>query len=263
MPRGARKKSDTSVYHAMLRGINQQRIFEEDEDCTMFLKVLGECKKVSGFELFAYCLMGNHVHLLIKVQNEDLNTIFKRIGARYVYWFNWKYRRSGHLFQDRFKSEPVINDKQLLTVLRYIHRNPIKANLCGTVGAYRWSSYNEYIGKTGVADTGVADTGFVLSMTGKEEFVRYNNDGKDDNFDNSVLEDSVKYYRHSDIEAKKMMQEICNCDTVSGFQELDQQKKLYGIAMLRTCGLSIRQISRLTGVSKSIIERAQRASEEA
>ena len=130
MPRLSRIKSKTGIYHIMLRGINQQLIFEDEEDCDKFLEVLESCKSVSGFELYGYCLMGNHLHLLLKTVNEDLDLIFKRIGARYVYWYNWKYRRSGHLFHDRFKSEPVSDDKYFLTVLRYIHRNPVKANLC-------------------------------------------------------------------------------------------------------------------------------------
>jgi len=86
----------------MQRGINQQQIFEDEEDYVKYLEVLETCKTVAGFELYGYCLMGNHIHLLLKTQKEDLGLIFKRIGARYVFWYNWKYRRSGHLFQDRY-----------------------------------------------------------------------------------------------------------------------------------------------------------------
>ena len=73
--------------------------------------------------------MSNHIHLLLKEGEEDLGTLFKRIGASYVYWYNWKYNRTGHLFQDHFKSEPVEDDTYLLTVLRYIHQNPLKAGI--------------------------------------------------------------------------------------------------------------------------------------
>jgi len=83
MPRSARKKSTTGIYHVMLRGINRQRIFEDDEDYEKFLQTMYLCKTLSGFELYGYCLMGNHVHLLIKEVNESLDLIFKRIGSRY------------------------------------------------------------------------------------------------------------------------------------------------------------------------------------
>jgi len=98
MPRVARIKSESGIYHVMLRAINQQTIFKDDEDCMRFLECLAECKKLSGFELYAYCLMENQVHLLIKEASEPLAQIFKRLGARYVYWYNWKYERSGPLF---------------------------------------------------------------------------------------------------------------------------------------------------------------------
>ena len=107
MPRQARKKSENGIYHIMFRGINKQQIFQENEDYRKFLNVVKECKEISGFKLFAYCLMGNHAHLLLKEGNENLDLIVKRIGSRYVYWYNTKYKRAGHLFQDRYKSEPI------------------------------------------------------------------------------------------------------------------------------------------------------------
>ena len=130
MPRQARKKSNCGIYHIMLRGINQQQIFEDAEDYERFLDILKDCKEICEFELYAYCLMGNHVHLLIKEKKEPIEQIVKRIGSRFVYWYNVKYQRKGHLFQDRFKSEPVDTQKYFSTVLIYIHRNPIKAGIC-------------------------------------------------------------------------------------------------------------------------------------
>ena len=119
-----RKISQSGIYHVMLRGINQQQIFESSEDYEKFIQMIEICKTISKFKIFAYCLMGNHIHLLIKQESEPLEQIFKRMGGRFVYWYNTKYQRSGHLFQDRFKSEPVEDDRYFLTVLRYIHQNP-------------------------------------------------------------------------------------------------------------------------------------------
>lgn len=246
MPRTARQKSKTGIYHVMLRGINQQRIFEDDEDNEKLLKVLDDCKMVSEFELYGYCLMGNHVHFLIKTIKEDLDQIFKRIGARYVYWYNWKYRRTGHLFQDRFKSESVENERYFLTVLRYIHQNPIKAGLCSAANEYKWSSYNEYVKKRRIVDIAPA-----MSMMGLDEFVKFNNSENSD----YCLEDTPAF-RLTDGDAREIMRKLCNCGTVEEFQKIDFQDRSVNLKRLKDVGISIRQINRLTGVSKGIVERA-------
>ena len=106
MPRTARRRSGTGIYHIMMRGINRQRIFEDDEDNRMFLQFLLKYKNQCGYKILAYCLMGNHIHLLMKEGDEPLEIVFKRMGAGFVNWYNVKYQRTGHLFQGRFKSEP-------------------------------------------------------------------------------------------------------------------------------------------------------------
>ena len=91
----------------MLRGINKQNIFEGPAGYLRFLAILSEVKKLSGFKLFTYCLMGNDVRMLIQEGEESLPQIVKRITARHVFWFNMKHDRNGPLFQGRFRSEPV------------------------------------------------------------------------------------------------------------------------------------------------------------
>src|SRR6056297_2121196 len=146
MPRARRMQSETGIYHVVLRGINKQTIFQEEEDKEHFLVSLDQYRKECGYQLLAYCLMGNHIHLLMKTENEAIGQIFRRIGASYVYWYNKKYDRTGHLFQGRFKSEVVETDEYLKAVLRYIHQNPITAGLVSTPEEFVWSSYREYIG---------------------------------------------------------------------------------------------------------------------
>ena len=165
MPRSAREKSENSTYHIMLRGINQQQIFEEEEDYCKFLEILKYYQTVSAYKVYAYCLMGNHIHLLMEFCEEDIGQVFKRIGAKYVYWYNIKYGRKGHLFQDRYKSEPVDDDAYFLTVMRYIHQNPIKAGLCKKVDGYKYSSFQEY--KNG---TEIIDADYVTEFIPKEDF---------------------------------------------------------------------------------------------
>jgi len=128
MPRQARKKSATGIYHIMLRGIDGRNIFLDDEDRSKFIEKLLSAKQNANFKLYGYCLMDNHVHLLIE-ENEEIGTSVKRITVGYVQWHNNKYGRTGHLFQNRYNSEVVETESYLVTVLRYIHQNPVKANI--------------------------------------------------------------------------------------------------------------------------------------
>ena len=122
MPRNPRIKGQSGVYHVMLRSVNRQQIFFEEDDYRFFIKLLKRYKTVSDYKLYAYCLMSNHIHLLLQAHGEDISTILKRIGTAFAFWYNGKYDRVGHIFQDRFKSEPVDIQHYLLTVLRYILR---------------------------------------------------------------------------------------------------------------------------------------------
>lgn len=250
MSRQARRKSNSGIYHIVLRGINQQAIFEDEEDNARFIETLVAYKEKSGYRIFAYCLMGNHIHLLMKVEKEGLDTIMKRIAGSYVYWYNWKYDRSGHLFQDRFKSEAVENDSYFLTVLRYIHQNPVKAGLCKSAGEYKFSSFNDYTR----GESAVVDVAFSLSILDKSEFERYHQEASDYH----GLDAEGARVRIRDAEAMKIMAEVTKCKNASEFQALESGQRDSAIRKLRAKGLSIRQTSRLTGVSKGLVEKATR-----
>ncbi|MDW7670534.1 MAG: transposase [Bacillota bacterium] len=143
MPRTARKKSRTGIYHVIMRGNNRDRIFHCEQDYGAFLKRLRKYRDECGFGLYAYCLMDNHVHLLLKEEEEPLSDAMRRLCGSFVGWYNKKYDRIGHLFQDRFRSEVVEDDAYLATALRYIHRNPVKAGLCDDPADFPWSSCRE------------------------------------------------------------------------------------------------------------------------
>ncbi len=228
----------------MLRGINGQQIFEDTEDYEKFLQVLKDYKAISGYKLFAYCLMGNHIHLLLQETNEPLESLMKRIATRFVYWYNIKYRRAGHLFQDRFKSEPVENDAYFSTVLRYIHQNPIKAGLSKKVDAYKYSSYNEYY-----KSSDIIDSDFAFEIIQREDFEKFNNEKTSDIC--LDVEDTIKI-KVTDEEAKRIIEKISKCKTVAEFQQLNIKTRDKHLKKMRESGLSIRQISRLTGVSFNV-----------
>lgn len=146
--RRPRQISSIGMYHIMLRGVNRQLIFEEDEDKQKMLDTIQRFRTISNMEIHSYCLMDNHIHLLLREKDERVSRFIQRISSSFVYWYNDKYDRVGHLFQDRYMSESIETMPSFLRVLRYIHQNPVKAKITPDVFAYKWSSIHEYINKS-------------------------------------------------------------------------------------------------------------------
>ena len=133
MPRSARKESGCGIYHVMMRGINRQAIFDDDEDCRRFMDILadlpfqhdddGRLLPIRTCVIYAWCLMMNHFHLLVMEKDWKIAEVIKSLASSYVYYYNKKNERIGHLFQERFKSEPCNDMEYFTTLLRYIHQN--------------------------------------------------------------------------------------------------------------------------------------------
>ena len=242
MSRSARQRSSTDIYHVILRGINRQQIFYDEEDYEYFISLLDRFRDISCYEIYAYCLMGNHIHLLIKTGKESLETVFRRVGASFVYWYNLKYQRVGHLFQDRYKSEAVEDDRYFLTVLRYILRNPVKAGICPSPEDYPYSNIKEI-----TADN---PPSLPCDLSGKQlrDFLLQEED--------DVCMDISDTVRKGVTEAaakKLILEEFAALSPVISKENREWAEQ--SIRRLSEKGLSIRQLSRLTGISKSVIER--------
>ena len=151
MPRKSRIFSSSKIYHIVLKGIDDTNLFYSDQDKSKFIEKIKLTKKEYPFKLISYCLMSNHIHLVIRVNDELLSDSMKSLSIRYVKYFNKIYHRKGTLFQNRFFSRNVENQDYFLRVCRYVHRNPEKAGIARTY-AYKWSSYNEYVYKEKVID---------------------------------------------------------------------------------------------------------------
>ena len=162
MSRQNRVKSASGFYHVMVRGINKNDLFLEDDDKKYFLQVLADKKEQCNFLLPAYCLMDNHVHMLIKEQTIGLSDIMKSVNVSYAGYFNRKYDRVGPLFQGRYRSENIEDENYFLAVARYIHQNPMKAGMVTTPELYKWSSYRDYMNID--MQNNLADTGMILDM---------------------------------------------------------------------------------------------------
>ena len=251
MPREARKKSRTGIYHIIMRGINKQTIFEENEDKQRFLEILQKYRKISQYVLYSYCLMDNHIHLLIKEGEEELSVAMKRICSSYVYWFNSKYGRFGHLFQERFKSENVENTVYFLTVLRYIHQNPLKAGLVNNVFESRWTSINEYIQRRTIVDI---DYGLDLFSSDRRKAIKLYIEYMQQQNNDQCLEVYMNV-KKTDQEIREYLYTLGIANT-SQLQQLNRMHRDEILAKVKSLnGVSIRQLSRITGISKSVIGR--------
>lgn len=249
MPRKARVKSVTGIYHIMLRGINRQQIFFDEEDYLTFIHLLEYYKPICGYKIYAFCLMGNHIHILLGTEQASLESIFKRIGSAYVFWYNLKYARTGHLFQDRFKSEPVDSQQYFLTVLRYILQNPVKAGICSLPQDYKYSSARTYLS----SGRGITDTDFALSLLNQSSLQMFILAPNDD----SCLEiDESPRRGLTDASAEKLI--IKEFGTLFPLKDANSDRCALNqsIPTLLSKGISIRQLSRITGISKKVIERA-------
>lgn len=144
MARPLRIEFKGALYHILSRGNERRNIFFGDADYKVFLGVLEEMSERFEVDIFAYVLMSNHYHLLIRTNQGNLSKSMQWVGTTYTRRFNLQHFRSGHLFQGRFKSILVQNDAYLMQLSCYIHRNPLRAGLVNRLADYRWSSYRTY-----------------------------------------------------------------------------------------------------------------------
>lgn len=137
-----------AIYHITNRGNRQEIIFRENIDYIVYLGILKETLKFyqdDNYKLISYCLMSNHVHLLLKTGTKEPSFFMRRINSMYARYFNSKYQCIGHLFQGRYFSNLINNVIELLEVSRYIHLNPVRAKMVGSPENYMWSSYNKIV----------------------------------------------------------------------------------------------------------------------
>ena len=146
MARPPRIQFQNAFYHVIVRGNQQQALFSGDTDRMAYLELLSRYKKKCGFILYAYVLMNNHIHLLVETPEAPISKIMQMLNFTYAQYFNRKYGKVGHLFQGRYKSFLCDRDQYLLSLVRYIHLNPLVDYLTKDLKAYSYSSYLEFLG---------------------------------------------------------------------------------------------------------------------
>ena len=245
MSRMPRAKSISEIYHIIIRGTGQQILFESKSDGQFFLNMLKKYAREADIVLYGYCLMDNHVHLLLQGKQPMLSDFMKRLCGNYASYFNNKYDRVGTLFQSRFRSEPIEDDRYFLTVLRYIIMNPERAGVCQR-DRYGWSCYKEYF-----LQPAICDTSFASRICGSEDALQQ--------FLRSEPQDSAVLKpkgRVSDADAKKIIKTLFDVDSGIQLQSLERTARDRAIVRLKRRGLSTRQIERLTGISRGAVQRA-------
>jgi len=242
MPRRARQKSTTGYYHVITRGVNRAVIFEDEADYQKYISFLKKHLSETDIILIAYCLMNNHVHLLVRDPDGQLSAFMQKLGISYAQYFNTRHERTGHLFQGRFRSQNIEDEKYLLTVYRYILMNPEKAGIAAAE-TYSWSSYHDYY-----AEDTLTDPSIIKSLIGRDEKLRdfLNRNDKDDECLRFECEGN------DDDWIANVVETVLQNKKLKALSSAERNKSLQD---LLEAGLSVRQIEQITGINRGIVQR--------
>ena len=262
MTRQLRQQSSTGIHHVMLRGINRQTIFEDDDDYRKFVFILKDVVQPHDqlrrplpprCAIYSYCLMPNHVHLLIQEKADGLAAVVRDISSRFARYYNDKYGHFGHLFQDRYKSEPVNDAGYFLVLIRYIHQNPIAGGLCNDVESYDWSSWREFTeDKRRVSS--ICAVGAVLKRFPLEDLREQVN---------TPLAKAVKVLDYdsrsggvSEEEVRAFLLSNYGVNRAADLALYEKSRRDDILKAAKDFGASIRQLSRITSIGYSIVQNA-------
>ncbi|MBQ9007341.1 MAG: transposase [Atopobiaceae bacterium] len=246
MPHTARKKGNSGFYHVVPKGIADQLIFENDIDRRYYLKLLREAIERTNLRVHAYCLMSNHVHLIVEDEADQLAAAMKYVHERYAMMFAEKIGRTGGIFRKPYWSEPIDTDEHFLCAVRYTHANPAAAGICRS-SEYEWSSVKDYLGRPGMTETKL-----VLEMLGgRDAFIRFSAACNSTAFPFS----GSKLKSHlTDDEALRIAVDVLGRDGVN-LASANKDQVVTSVSMLKRRGFSTRQVSRICGISQSAAAR--------
>ena len=252
MSKYLREFSNSKIYHIIIKGIDESTIFYDDEDRNVFLNKLKVTKKKFKYKILSYCLMNNHVHLVISIENENLSKGIQSLIIRYASYFNRKYDRKGPFVQNRFNSKKVESQRYFLEVCRYVHRNPEKAGIEKT-DKYKWSSYHEYIGKEKIIDRR-----FLMHYLGNDinNFTEYTTKKESKQEVNKLAEFEMIRKLSDDIVIKIILEKFKFNSVDEIINYFKNEKNYEKIKVLKEIqGTNPTQIRRIIRVSRRLIEK--------
>ena len=249
----------TGFYHVCARGVGKQLIFEGDEDRWEFLELMRECCREAGVTVIAWCLMGNHVHLVLADYEDAMSAAMQRLLLTYARRFNKRTGRSGCLFRDRFERRSLDTDWQVMEAIRSVHADPQEAGI-SLIECYPWSSFSEHLcaydsDATDVA-RGFSDPSYVLELFGSAEgFIAYSLSTPDGGEPAMCDMKEMEWERHAF--ADEMAKELGV--PLNRLKAAPPAQRDIVIAGLHDAGFTVRQIERYTGIGKSTVSRIVRA----
>jgi len=246
MPRTRRTFSENGYYHIVSRGAEGLKLFVRIIDYRTFLNMAFGLAEEHGVSIIAYCLMEDHVHLLIRDTDNQLSRFMCKLFNRYARFYNNKYEHKGRIYRDRFFSRCIDTMANLLDVYRYILKNPVEADIC-SIDEYRWSSFKDYYLVNPRTDNAIIRS-MLPSSNLHELFLR-----TEDRHDPSYYELSPP--APDDDKITGMIIAIADVDSPPDIAMLSKEERNDVIRTLRSKGISIRQISRITGISRGVIQR--------
>ena len=236
MSRKPRQLTENGIYHIILRGNNQQNLFVDKKDRCFFIKKLRLYSKELDIAIYGYCLMSNHVHILLKTE-KHLSLFVQKIANSYVYFFNRKYERTGHLFQGRFKSEPVDDEIYLKTVLRYIIQNPTKSGI-SDFKTYPWSNFKTITEKIEDGITNIKVLEQIFETKSEIKTFLLQQEGK------KCMEYENKFILN-DERCIELIKKLFHLRSPYKLMQLDIDNQIIKIKQLKKIGISQNQISLL------------------
>lgn len=260
MGRTPRRMRQTGFLHVVVRGNGRQLIFEDDDERYTFLNMLRSALRSRQVGITSWCLMDNHVHLLVSDEEGNLSTAMQALLTRYARFFNRRAGHVGHVFQERFSALPIEDDAHLVAAVRYVHVNPQRAGIA-RASEYRWSSYGEFV-NPGAAEFEVVDQGQLLNVLdmvggvhGFEALCALDAEGA------GVDYQPEPQKRMSIDEARAVALGALSGYGLASLGDIkcaDQATRMEMLRHMRSAGLSVRQIERLTGIGRSTVSRLTR-----
>lgn len=214
-----RNMKDSSFFHIMVQGINKEYIFDGKKGAERYLKLIYENKE--GIQIIAYCIMQNHVHILIQADSiENIGSWMRKANTSYAMYYNKKSNRVGYVFRDRYKVQPIKDAKHLYACIEYIHNNPVKANICKTKKEYKYSSYLQIYHQN---ENEIYETILkLLKQNDIKEIISKHNNKELDNFEFIEDEENSKKQKSEEI-CKKIISEFLQSKQIQ-LKDLKKQK---------------------------------------
>lgn len=247
-----RVESKYGLHHVVTRGTGRMILFEEEEDYERYLQAARRFSASLDLEIYAYCLMDNHVHLVIRANLPVLTSFMRRLDTWHARWFNEKYDHVGHVYQNSFKSVPIDSEEQLLACIRYVFQNPVAAGLVDSCGDYKWSSYRECEGELVLRDGLVSAVESIMGLfSSSRDFERFN---LQEEKPEGHLE--CEWERVSgDERARAIIQGALGEGVSKWLQAVPRAERDRCVGELRGRGVSVRQVERICGVSRGVVQR--------